>query len=82
MIRTQVRLTEVQLKALRQLSSATGKSTAELIRCGVDQLLAERHVANAEVWSERAVRVAGRFSSGTSDGSSEHGRHLAEAFKR
>jgi hypothetical protein len=82
MIRTQVQLTEVQLKALRQLSAATGKSTAELIRNGVDLFLAGRHVTNAEERIERAVRVAGRFSSGTADGSSEHDRHLAEAFKR
>lgn len=82
MIRTQVQLTEDQLQALRRLSANTGKSTAELIRNGIDQYLAGRRAATVEDRTERAIRVAGRFSSGVTDVSADHDRHLAEAFKR
>ena len=82
MIRTQVQLTEEQLNALRQLSAITGRSTAELIRNGIDQYLAERRVAKAEDRIERAVRVAGMFGSGGAGVSADHDRYLAEAFER
>jgi predicted DNA-binding protein len=82
MIRTQVQLTEEQLNALRQISATTGRSTAELIRNGIDQYLAERRVAKAEDRIERAIRVAGKFASGGVGVSADHDRYLAEAFER
>jgi hypothetical protein len=82
MIRTQVQLREDQLKALRQMSAATGKSTAELIRNGIDQYLAAKRVSDAGDRIERAIRVAGMFSSGLAGVSAEHDRYLAEAFER
>lgn len=82
MIRTQVQLTEDQLKALRHLSAITGKSIAELIRNGIDQYLAGKRVLKAEDRIERAIRVAGTFASGVADVSADHDRHLAEAFRR
>ena len=82
MTRTQVQLTDNQLKALRQASIATGKSVSELIRQGVDQYLAGRSELAREERIERAIRVAGRFSSGRTDVSADHDRHLAEAFGR
>jgi hypothetical protein len=80
MIRTQVQLTDRQLQALRSASAATGRSIADLIREGVDQYLAGRSELNREEVVERAIRVAGRFSSGRSDVSASHDKHLAEAF--
>jgi len=82
MIRTQVQLTDRQLKALRQASAATGKSVAELIRQGVDQFLGGQSQLGSEERVERAIRAAGRFSSGMSDVSTRHDKHLAEAFGR
>ena len=82
MIRTQVQLTEDQLKALRQLSAATGRSTADLIRNGIDQYLVGRGVSDRGDRIDRAIRVAGMFSSGRADISADHDRHLAEAFQR
>jgi hypothetical protein len=52
---------------LRQAAIATGKSLAELIRQGVDQYLAGRSELGREERIERAIRVAGRVSSGSSD---------------
>ena len=82
MIRTQIQLTEDQLKALRHQSTITGRSIAELIRNGIDQYLAGRRVSKPEDRIERAIRVAGMFSSGVADVSVDHDRYLAEAFRQ
>ena len=80
MTRTQVQLTDRQLEALRRESAATGRSVADLIRQGVDRYLAERSALSREERIERAIAVAGKFSSGRSDVSANHDRHLAETF--
>ena len=80
MIRTQVQLTERQMKALRQMSGASGKSIADLVRQGVDRLLASQPALSQEERIQRAMRVAGRFRSGASDVSAHHDRYLAEAY--
>ena len=82
MIRTQVQLTDDQLKALRQISAATGKSMAELVRDGVDLYLSGKQAVQLEDRIERAIRVAGMFSSGITDVSTHHDRYLAQAFGR
>src|ERR1035437_9061269 len=43
MVRTQVQLTERQLDTLRELSTATGRSVAELVRLGVELYLSSQH---------------------------------------
>jgi hypothetical protein len=80
MIRTQVQLTESQMKALRQLSAATGKSIADLVRQGVDRFLAANPAHDREQRVRRAIRAAGRFKSTASDVSARHDRYLAEAY--
>ena len=82
MIRTQIQLTDGQIKALRHVSAATGRSIADLIRQGVDEYLAGRSEIGREERIERAIRVAGRFSSGRTDVSANHDGHLAEAFRQ
>lgn len=80
MIRTQIQLTSAQLTVLRQLSNATGRSVADLIRASVDQFLAARSQAiTKDERIARAIEIAGMFSSGCSDVSAEHDRYLAEA---
>jgi hypothetical protein len=80
MIRTQVQLTEHQLEALRHAASQTGRSIADLIRQGVDQYLAGRGELGKEERLERAIGIAGMFSSGHTDVANSHDTHLAEAF--
>jgi hypothetical protein len=80
MVRTRVQLTEVELSGLRQLSASTGKSIAELVRNGVDEYLAVRGLPPAGDRVERAIRVAGMFSSGRTDVSVKHDRYLTAAF--
>jgi len=82
MVRTQIQLSEVQLDALRQLSASSGRSIADLVRQGVELYLStERRTSRAEQ-VQRALRAAGRFSSGASDGSADHDRYLAEAYRK
>lgn len=80
MVRTHVRLTEPQIEALRRLSAATGQSIAELIRQGVDQIVAVNRQPSPAERRERAKQVAGRFRSGQTDVSANHDRRLAEIF--
>jgi len=80
MIRTQVQFTQTQLNALRQRSSVTGRSVADLIREGVEMYLNQQIQLKESERKRRAIDVVGRFASGRRDGSAEHDRHLAEAF--
>jgi hypothetical protein len=82
MIRTQVQLTEQQIEELRKLSVASGRSVADLVRQGVDSFLNNKPTSRPAYLVERALRVAGRFSSGSTDVSTHHDRYLAEAFRR
>ena len=78
MVRTQIQLTPGQAKHLRRISAERRKSVAELIRTSVD-LFVESTTGSGERFA-RAKSVAGKFGSGSKDGSAGHDRHLAEAF--
>ncbi|MGB9661908.1 MAG: ribbon-helix-helix protein, CopG family [Moorellaceae bacterium] len=80
MIRTQVQLTEAQFEALKRLSAAENLSMAELIRRGVDLVLASGNNVNDEERIRRAMAAAGRFRSGIKDLSANHDAYLAEAI--
>ena len=77
MVRTQVRLTERQLDALCELSTATGRSVAELVRLGVELYLSSQHRPSRKEQIDRALRALGKFSSGCNDVSVHHDRYLA-----
>jgi hypothetical protein len=81
MIRTQIQLTEEQLRRLKALAAARGLSVAELIRQSVDTV-ASAGAVDAQTRRQRAIAVAGRFRSGKRDVSAEHDRYLAEAWQR
>jgi hypothetical protein len=82
MIRTQVQLREEQVRALKELAAARGVSVAELIRQSVDALIRSSKGVDEAERRRRAIAAAGRFRSGAPDVSSEHDRHLAEAFRQ
>ena len=81
MIRTQVQLTEEQVRALRSLSSARRVSVAELIRQSVGVLIRSAREIDIEERRRRAIAAAGRFHSGASDISTKHDEYLEEAFQ-
>jgi hypothetical protein len=81
MIRTQVQLTEEQVRVLKNLASARQVSVAELIRQSVDALIRSSGAIDVEERRRRAIDAAGRFHSGASDTSAKHDEYLAEAFR-
>ncbi len=80
MHRTQVQLTESQIRALKELAATQNKSMAELIRHAVDMLLRNATAIDREERKRRAIAAAGRFRSSTPDLSTEHDRYLSEAY--
>jgi len=81
MVRTQIQLTEEQSRALKLLAAQQGKSVSELVRQSVDQLIKTTHFTDVEERRRRAIAAAGQFRSGYTDLSTEHDRHLAEAYE-
>ena len=55
---------------------------ADLIREGVDAMLAGRQRPSRQELVERALRAAGRFRSGSRDVGRNHDRYLAKAFEQ
>lgn len=77
MIRTQVQLTNEQMRLLKQAAAERGVSMAEVLRELVDTHLTRSPSGDRRA---RAVRAIGRHHSGRHDVSREHDRDLAQAF--
>ena len=82
MIRTQVQVTEQQMKRLKRLAADREVSVAELVRNGVDSILDAAEQDSRSDRERRALAALGRFRSGRSDVSREHDRYLAESYAR
>jgi hypothetical protein len=80
MRRTQIQLTEDQVKALKKIASKKQVSLAELIRQGVNTLIRSSGEIPSEELKRRAIAAAGRFRSGKKDISTKHDEYLTEAF--
>jgi gamma-glutamyl:cysteine ligase YbdK (ATP-grasp superfamily) len=79
MVRTQVQLTDDQMRTLKRLAAERGVSLAELVRQGVDLLVKSAGAGDHEEQRRRALAAAGRFRSGLGDLAIEHDRYLARA---
>ncbi|MGD0320796.1 MAG: CopG family transcriptional regulator [Acidimicrobiales bacterium] len=77
MVRTQIQLTEIQLRRLQRRAAERHVSVASLVRDAVDSSLADDQ---RDRLRERATAVVGRFHSGRSDVASDHDRYLEDAF--
>lgn len=83
MKRTQIQLTEDQVRLAKRLAAERQVSMAEVIRDGLDRLaVAAGYGVSLEERVERAKVAAGRFRSGSATGSDEHDAHLTEAYQR
>ncbi len=82
MVRTQIQLTEEQSRRLKALASSRGVSRAELIRQGLETLLASSVERSPEEPYKKAREAAGRHHSGLHDVSRRHDEYLAEDFTR
>jgi len=80
MVRTQIQLTEEQVKALKKIALSRHLSIAELIRQAVDTVIRTNTTVDIEERRKRAIDIVGRFSSGKRDISRKHDTYLAEAF--
>ena len=80
MVRTQIQLTEEQVKALKKIALSRHLSIAELIRQAVDTVIRTNTTVDIEERRKRAIDIVGRFSSGKRDISRKHDRYLVEAF--
>ena len=81
MVRTQILLTEEQLRALRRLAAERGVSMAVLVREAVDAFVQANATVPSEDRRRRALEAIGRFASGRRDVSARHDEHLAEAYR-
>ncbi len=77
MIRTQISLTEAQLRRLRREAARRGVSMAELVRQAVDQVVPDELEERRQL-RLRALRAAGIYSSGAGDIAERHDDYLAE----
>ena len=81
MYRTQIQLTESQVRALKDMSATQNKSMAELIRQAIDILLRSSGEVDCEERKRRAIAAAGRFHSGLGDISTNHDDYLSKAYQ-
>ena len=81
MVRTQVQLTEQQVRRLRSIAAERGVSFSAALRQCLDAALAPGAPERKELYA-RAASLVGAFSDreGLSDLSKEHDRYLSEAF--
>lgn len=80
MVRTQIQLTEKQSRILKAMSRERGVSKAELIRQSLDHFIRSSDEPTLADKYERALSVAGMFSSGETDLGRNHDRYLAEIY--
>lgn len=80
MVRTQIQLTEEQMRFLRMVASRDGVPVAEIVRRYVDRAMYAEQPGIRERYA-RAERLAGSFDDpdGATDLSTNHDRYLEEA---
>lgn len=81
MIRTQIQLSESQMRQLKDLARRRGVPIAALIREGADLVIRSSGAVGEAQRRNRAMEATGRFRSGHKDLAGEHDRHLAEAYR-
>jgi len=78
MVRTQIQLTEEQVRRLREVARRERVSVAEVIRRCVDRALAEGTLQ--ELYRRAEKWVGGLSARGPADLSTGHDRYLDDAF--
>ena len=78
-IRTRIRLTEKQARALKAQARMEERSIVELVRECVTGYLARRRTPDMPELARRARALRGRFRSGVAELAEAHARHLDDA---
>ena len=82
MVRTQIQLTETQVKALKKIALTSHLSVAELIRRAVDTMIKSNTTVDPDERLRRALEIVGKFRSGKRDISRKHDAYLADALTK
>ena len=77
MVRAVVQLTDEQFSALKALSARQGCPVEDLVRQGVESVLAQ-HPTSSDA-KRRALAASGRFRSGLRDLARQHDRDLGQS---
>ena len=80
MKRTQIQLPAAMAQRLKRLAVARGRSMADLIREGVELVLARAGEPDVQERRARALAVVGRYRSGIGDVAEKHDEHLADLY--
>ena len=80
MVRTQIQLTEEQVRALKKSAVSRHLSVAKIIRQAVDTVIRTNTMVDIEERHKRAIDIVGRFSSSKRDISKKHDKYLIEKF--
>ncbi len=80
MVRTQIQLTEEQMRAIKKMAASRHISGAALIRHAVDAMIKSDLSADFEERRKRAIEIVGKFRSGKSDVSKRHDEYLERTF--
>ena len=79
MVRTQVQLTEKQVRELKAMAAKRNVSIAALIRLSVDNMLASSRLADHAEIRRRTIAAAGCCHSGVGDLSERHDDYFVES---
>ncbi len=82
MIRTQIQLSDEQARRAKAMARREGVSMAEIVRRGLDRLIAEEEPSRADRWAE-AEALVGAFldAAGARDVATRHDAYLDEAYR-
>lgn len=78
-MRTQIQLTEHQVRKLKELSLSSHESVAALIRKAIDQFVVTGKPDRSTLYRQ-AGSIVGKYKAEKSDISVKHNRYLEEAF--
>ena len=82
MVRMQVQLTEEQVAQLKKIAKDSDRSISDVVREGVDELIAKKQRRYTPEQVEQLLSFAGAFSSGEpgSNVAVEHDKYLDEIY--
>lgn len=81
MRKTQILVSEEQMRRLRELAARRGVSVAQIVREALDEVLSRRSLRDPSEVRRKAAAAAGRFRSGSRDVAQRHDDYLSEAFR-
>lgn len=81
MRKTQILISDEQMRRLRELAARRGVSVAQIVREALDEALNRSILRDASEARRKAAAAAGRFRSGCRDVARRHDDYLSEAFR-